>query len=59
MELSEFVVPIENPKANKLIDLSNTILNNTEDYISKIEKYKVKLQHEKRLLIDKIQEFYS
>lgn len=59
MELSEFVVPIENPDAVRLIDLSHTILNNTADYISKIEKYKVELQHEKRLLVDKIQEFYN
>ena len=59
MGLSEFVIPIENPEASKLIELSHNILNNTDNYISKIEKYRVKLQLEKEVLVNKIKEFYK
>lgn len=59
MELSEFVVPIENPEATKLISLTIKILNNTDTYISKIEKYKVQLQKEKEMLVNKIKKFYN
>lgn len=59
MDLSEFVVPIENPEATRLINLTYTILNHTEDYISKIEKYKVRLLHEKEVLVNQIKGFYN
>lgn len=59
MGLSEFVVPIENPEASKLIILTKRILNNTNLYISKIEKYKVLLQKEKEILINNIKAFYK
>lgn len=59
MELSEFVVPIENPEAIKLLKLTDKILNNRDMYVAKIELYKVKLQHEKEVLINKIRSFYN
>lgn len=59
MGLSKFVVPIENPESNKLIDLTQNILDNTEEYISKIEKYKIEVEFEKELLVNKIKEFYN
>lgn len=59
MDLSEFVVPIENPNADKLIELSYAAINNKEKYIAKIEKYKIKLENEKQLLVDKIKEIYK
>ena len=59
MKLSEFVVPIENPDAIKLTELSRKILNNSDSYISKIKTYKLKLQDEKHFLINKIQKFYN
>lgn len=59
MNLSKFVVPIENPESSKLIELTNIILNDTEGYISKIENYKVKLQKEKEKLVGKIQKYYN
>lgn len=58
MDLSEFVVPIENPKADKLTELSYAAINNKEKYIDKIEKYKIKLENEKLQLVNKIKEIY-
>jgi colanic acid/amylovoran biosynthesis protein len=59
MELNDFVVPIENPDSSKLIDLSTRIFNNNAEYVMKIENYRIKLQHEKNLLIDRIKENYN
>jgi hypothetical protein len=52
-------VPIENPDSSKLIDLSTRIFNNNAEYVMKIENYRIKLQHEKNLLIDRIKENYN
>lgn len=59
MDLSEFVVPIENPNADKLFEISNKALSNRQTYITKIEKYKIKLKNERSLLINKIREHYN
>lgn len=59
MELGQYVVPIENPEASKLIELTHNIINTKDDYIAKIEKYKVLLHHEKSKLVNKIKEYYK
>ena len=59
MDLSEFVVPIENPDADLLVELAHKALNGKEAYILKIEKYKIKLKNERLLLVNKIKEFYN
>ena len=57
MQLNEFVLPIENPQSIKLIEKTHKILDNTDQYISKINRYKIYLKKERQKLINNIREF--
>jgi colanic acid/amylovoran biosynthesis protein len=59
MGLQEFVVPIENPNSELLLKLSNSILIDSAKYIEKIKEYKIQLNNERNLVIDKIKSSFN
>lgn len=52
MQLSEYVLPIEDPDSSKLYELVMQSFNEVKFYKAKINKYKVRLEDERNNLID-------